>query len=226
MNSPNTAVIPVPNTQKDFYDWNERRQQKVAEAKKGSHDLVFIGDSITHMFEMEGRGAVIWKKYYGRRNAFDLGYGWDLTQNVLWRLENGEFTGQRPKLVVLNIGTNNLTGNSTARANSVEEIFEGIDAICHLVHRNSPDSRILAMAVFPRALSNDPIHAKARKLNSVLKSGLTGRQGIIHLNIWQRFLGPDGEIPVELMNDRCHPTEKGYDKWAEAIEPVIIQFLK
>jgi len=43
-----------------------------------------------------------------------LGYGWDCTQNELWRLESGELTGQTPKLVVLLIGTNNLTGNSRA----------------------------------------------------------------------------------------------------------------
>ncbi|HCE46484.1 MAG TPA: hypothetical protein DET40_23310 [Lentisphaeria bacterium] len=221
----NTAIVPVPNTQKDFYDWNERRSQKVAEAKKGSHDLIFIGDSITHMFEMEGRGAAIWQRYYGQRSAFDLGYGWDCTQNVLWRLENGEFAGQHPKLVVLNIGTNNLTGNSTARANSAAEIFAGIEAICQFIHRHSPESMILVMSIFPRGLSNDPVHAKVKELNAVLKSGLECKPGIIHLDIGQRFIGSDGEIPLELMNDRCHPAEKGYKIWADAIEQVVTRYL-
>jgi hypothetical protein len=91
----NPAVHPVPNVQKDFYDWEARRREKTALAQQGAYDLLFIGDSITHLFEVEGRGAAIWHRYYGRRRTLNLGYGWDCTQNVLWRLEHGEFAGQR-----------------------------------------------------------------------------------------------------------------------------------
>ena len=227
MNPPisNPATVPARNIQPDFYDWAERHQQKLAQAQSGNHDLVFIGDSITHMFELEGRGLPVWERTYGHRNALDLGYGWDCTQNVLWRLENGEFAGQKPKLVVLNIGTNNLTGNDACPESTVEQIVEGIEAICRFVHQQSEQTTILCMAIFPRGLRDEPIHAKAQEVNALLAARLAGKPRILHLSIGERFLGPDGEIPCELMADRCHPTEQGYAIWADAIEPVVRQYL-
>jgi beta-glucosidase len=41
------------------------------------------------------------------------------------------------------------------------------------------------------------------------------------MDIGSRFLSSDGSIPVDLMNDGVHPTEKGYSLWAEAIESVV-----
>lgn len=222
---PHSAIVPARNIQPDFYDWSERHQQKLAQAQSGNHDLVFIGDSITHMFELEDRGLPVWKRYYGHRHALDLGYGWDCTQNVLWRLENGEFAGQQPKLVVLNIGTNNLTGNDACPANTAEEIVDGIEAICHFVHQKSEQTTILVMALFPRGLREEAIHAQAQEVNALLAARLANKPRLLHLNIGERFLGLDGEIPCELMADRCHPTEAGYAIWAEAIEPVVSQFV-
>jgi len=48
----NNAIFPVPNTQKDFYDWHERRAIKQKQAQSMNHELIFIGDSITHGFEL------------------------------------------------------------------------------------------------------------------------------------------------------------------------------
>ena len=77
--------------------------------QKGNVDLLFIGDSITHGWE--GGGKEVWKKYYGKRNAVNLGIGGDRTQHVLWRLDHGNIDGISPKLAVIMIGTNNAGGN-------------------------------------------------------------------------------------------------------------------
>jgi len=223
--SSNSAIEPTANVQRDNYDWEGRRAQKQAAALAGSHDLIFIGDSITHRFEREDAGIAVWKKRYGNRNALNLGYGWDTTQNVLWRLQNGEFAGQRPKLVVLTIGTNNLTGNNVCRPNTAAEIVEGIAAICDLVRRESPETKILVMAVFPRGKTNEMIYVRVQDLNAALKAWLATRPEILHLDIGQRFIGADGEVNTELLPDRCHPIEPGYVVWAEAIEPIVSRYV-
>ncbi len=63
--------------------------------------VVFIGDSITQGWEGEGRET--WAKYYAHRNAINLGIGGDRTQHVLWRLDNGNLTGLKPKAAVVMI---------------------------------------------------------------------------------------------------------------------------
>lgn len=218
----NSAILPVPNVQSDDYDRERRRAEKMAAVATGSHDLVFIGDSITHRFERDDVGGAVWRRHYARLRALNLGYGWDTTQNVLWRLtEGGEFAGQRPRLVVLNIGTNNLTGNSACPANTVVEIVEGIAAICEHVQAASPETKILVMALFPRGRRAEPINARVRDLNRELKSWLATRPGLLHLDIGARFLTVSGEVDPALLPDLVHPVEPGYAIWAEALAPII-----
>src|SRR5262245_6131720 len=77
--------------------WKARHEKHLARAKEGSCDLLFVGDSIT---EGWGNNAV-WQKSYAPRKAVNIGIGGDTTQNVLWRLLNGEVDGLSPKAVVL-----------------------------------------------------------------------------------------------------------------------------
>ncbi|HSI82646.1 MAG: GDSL-type esterase/lipase family protein [Candidatus Methylacidiphilales bacterium] len=217
----NNAIVPIPNTQKDFYNWEERRALKVAQAASRSHDLIFVGDSITHMFEASERGLPVWEQHYGAYSTLNLGYGWDCTQNVLWRLQNGEFAGQQPRLLVLNIGTNNLTGNSGGRANSAMEIVQGIAAIVELVHDASPDTVVLQMGLLPRGKSDDAIFGKVKEVNTLLREWVEASPGILFSDIGAQFLQPDGEIPLDLMNDRVHPTTAGYRIWAATIDPIV-----
>lgn len=222
-----SAVVPVPKLEEDFYDWWARHEVKCAEAAAGNHDLVFIGDSITHLYEGYPaggipRGEAVWREFYARRRALNLGYGWDRTQNVLWRLDHGEFAGQTPRLVVLLIGTNNLTGSANAPANTPAEIADGIEAVCGRIRTLSPATRILLMGLLPRgAAPADPLRAPIRELNTRLAEWAASQSLLEFADIGRHFLEADGTLPPRLMNDGVHPTDPGYRIWAEAIEPHV-----
>src|SRR3546814_14525774 len=49
-----------------------------------------------------------WKTNFHGWNAGNFGWGADRTQNILWRLENGELDGVNPQVIVLLAGTNNI----------------------------------------------------------------------------------------------------------------------
>ena len=223
----NTAIVPVPKLENDFYDWYQRHAQVKELIKKQPVDLVFIGDSITHMFGGPApapvqRGQKVWERYYGARNAVNLGFGWDRTQNVLWRLENGEFDGLKPNVAVLLIGTNNRTGTRNARENSPAEIAEGIEAICKTVHAKAPACKIILLSVLPR--SPAVFVAPLREINRrIVKLEALGY--VTFLDLWPAFADQDGLPKKELMADTVHPNEKGYQVWAEALEPVLVRLL-
>ena len=107
--TPNHSTVqPVPRPDKSWKDRHESLNQRVAEIGEKAQ-VIFIGDSITQGWE--GEGKEVWARYYTQRNAINLGIGGDRTQHVLWRLDNGNVDGLKPKAAVIMIGTNNSNGD-------------------------------------------------------------------------------------------------------------------
>jgi lysophospholipase L1-like esterase len=78
----------------------------------GKHvHLAFFGDDNTLRWNSEGR-RVFEERYAFKYNALALGKGGDTSQNLIWRLRNGELGGPEssfaPDAVVLNVGSNDL----------------------------------------------------------------------------------------------------------------------
>lgn len=219
----NNAIIPVTKLEEDSYDWFARHHDVLRAVKKINPEIVLIGDSITNFWGGEPKSAISngpeeWKALFESRRVLNLGFGWDRSQNVLWRLSHGEFDNIRPKVVVINIGTNNLTGTPNCRGGATAEIVEGIRRIIELVKAKAPAARIILMGVFPRGEKpNDPIRPMIQELNKLLKP-LGGEPGVTFLDIGQAFLQPDGSISKDTFSDFCHPGPKGYRIWADALE--------
>ena len=209
----NTAVIAEPK--KDDW-WQTRHAQMNERVKQGNVDLVFIGDSITHGWE--GEGKAVWDTYYAHRNAVNLGIGGDRTEHVIWRLENGNIDGIAPKLAVVMIGTNNH------KVNSAEEISEGVTGIIRRVRNGLPDTKVLLLAIFPRGDRPDAITEKLAKANSLI-ADLAADPMVQFADIGSFFLDKNGKVPQEIMPDLLHPNGKGYQIWAEAIEPWVAELM-
>jgi beta-glucosidase len=224
-------VTPVAQEPNLVSWWPSRHKAVLERIEKGNVDLVMIGDSITHGWEKRGKN--IWDKYYANRNAVNLGFGGDRTQHVLWRIQNGEIDGISPKLVVLMIGTNNSGGKNI----SPEQISDGIKAIVCVLRNKLPNTKILVLGIFPRGSvkqrkdKNDvndglpnPQWAKLDTTNELI-SKIADNKMIYYLNINKVFLNTNGEVSREALPDLLHPSEKGYNLWAQAMEPTVKQLM-
>jgi lysophospholipase L1-like esterase len=208
------STKPVPR--KDQW-WQDRHKSMNERVKKGNVDLLMIGDSITHGWE--GGGKEVWKKYYEKRNAVNLGIGGDQTQHVLWRLDHGNIDGIQPKLAVLMIGTNNVG------CGDPEEIAAGVKAIVEKLRTKLPATKVLVLAIFPRGAD---LKDRGRIVNSganKIIAKLADDKDIFYLDIGQKFLDDDGKLPKSIMPDLLHPNAKGYEIWAEAIEPKVKELM-
>ena len=85
-------------------------QQLLDKARRGTIDVFFLGDSITRRWGATDYPDFLanWKQNFFGWNAANFGWGGDTTQNILWRLENGELDGVNPKVIVILAGTNNV----------------------------------------------------------------------------------------------------------------------
>lgn len=158
---------------------------------------------------------------FGNYRVLNLGFGWDRTQNVLWRLDHGELDGLHPRTVIIHIGTNNTSETKNARMNTAPEIVEGIRAICGRVRSKLPGAKIILMAIMPREES--PAHPRRVLINEINRQleVFANTQKITLVDIGPKMLAPDGTLPKEIAKDFCHPTEKGYQIWADGIRSLI-----
>ncbi|HEY0257678.1 MAG TPA: GDSL-type esterase/lipase family protein [Candidatus Methylacidiphilales bacterium] len=210
----NSALYPVGR-----FDWFQRVAANIQKGKQAAAtcELVFDGDSITDLWQTTGKD--VWAQRYAKYNAFDFGISGDQTQHLLWRLTQGQATGMHPKLIALLIGTNNIANTSA------ERIAEAVKAIVVAYQTISPDSVILVQAVFPRGEKpDDPVRLKIKQLNAVLAKLDDGKK-VITIDFGDKFLQPDGTISREIMPDFLHPSAKGYQIWADAIQSIIDRYL-
>jgi len=176
--------------------------------------LIFDGDSITEGWH--GGGKEIWSQRYEKCGSFNFAIGGDRTQNVLWRLSQGQADHLHPKLIVLLIGTNNL-----GWGDSVENTVSGVKAVISEYQKRCPESVILLQGIFPRsAQPADEIRTRIKAVNQALSELGDGKK-IIFVDFGEKFLEPDGTLSREIMPDVLHLSPKGYQIWADAIQPVI-----
>jgi len=217
----NTATNPVPLGA----GWVRRHEGFVQDAREGGIDILFMGDSITDFWR--NRGSNVWNKYYAPRHAANFGISGDRTQHVLWRMDNGELDGIKPKVVVLMIGTNNTGKERDKRTprNSPPQVIEGVTAVVNDIRTRLPDSKILLLAIFPRGDSGPEQQAQINEINPAIAKLADGKM-VVFLDIGSKFLDTDGTLPRTVMPDLLHPNEHGYQIWADAMNPTLDAMMK
>jgi lysophospholipase L1-like esterase len=204
--------------------------QLLEKAKKGGIDVYFLGDSITRRWgtsdEKYKSFLENWQRNFFGWNAANFGWGGDTTQNILWRLENGELDNVNPKVIVLLAGTNNVgnktpPGDEDARA---ADISKGIKAILDVCRRKAPNAVIILMGIFPRN-DNPAVMPLINKINKIIKKYANGKK-IKYLNINKKLADKNDKLfPGITVADGLHLDLKGYQVWADALKPIFKKLL-
>ena len=196
--------------------------QLVQKAAKGGIDVYFEGDSITRRW---GTSDTAWKpmldnwtaNFFGW-NAADFGWGADGTENILWRLKNGELDGVNPKVIVLLAGTNNVGAGET-----YEEVTKGLQAIIATCREKAPKATIILTAIFPR---NDKMTylSTITRINEKLSKLANGNQ-VRFLNVNPGLADANGKLIDGMTIDYLHPSARGYQIWANGLKPILQELL-
>ena len=200
--------------------WRLMHDDYVKRAKQGGADIVFLGDSITQAWGIDGKD--VWAAKFAPRKAVNFGIGGDTTAQVIWRVEHGTLDGLTPKVVVLMIGTNNRWGKTPPAA----DIAKGVRACVAAVHAKAPAAKILLLDVFPTGWAPDDA---GRKLLADVNKHIADDPlpaAVTRLDLGPKFINPDGKITPDMMPDSLHLSAKAYAVWADAMEPVLAKLLR
>ena len=124
--------------------WDKLANFLYGNGVKREADVVLLGDSITEKWA--GSEMVSSMNSLGT-NVMNLGNSGDMTENLLWRLENGELDGYTSKIFNILIGTNNTQEKNPL--DTPEAIAAGVRKVIDLVLEKHPESRITLVPILP-----------------------------------------------------------------------------
>jgi lysophospholipase L1-like esterase len=206
------SVLPVPRTDAGALARQALVLQRVREAK-GPAPVVFIGASIIQRWEEAGREP--WDRLFVPMGAVNLGSSGDRTENVLWRLQQAPLTPLAPKVIVVQIGTNNLGRGAGAAA----ETLLGIRTVLAVLREQCPQAKVVLAALFPRGTHLNAARGEGLQVNQALAAD--PGEDVTFLDIGERFIDAQGDLRTDLMADELHPSPAGYALWAGSLEPIV-----
>jgi lysophospholipase L1-like esterase len=231
---PQHAVLAAaPISRMQLHWWQERFEAKQQELHSGRVDLVFYGDSITQDYEISGPPewrdfTAVWQRFYGNRNAVNLGFNGDATSHLLWRIENGEVAGITPKVAVILIGANNLGHLHW----STDDTVLGIDAIVDDLRHRLPNTKLLLLGILPSQRSDWATETTLAVNRRLAQEYPHGGGAVTFLDVGHVFMRGD-KLDRDLFLDPkqtppdppLHPTAQGQALMAAAMEPTLAALL-
>ena len=221
------ADQPMPRT-----DPNSQlaHAQLLEKAKQGRIDIYFVGDSITRRWgtsdEQYKEFLANWRRNFFGWNAADFGWGGDTTQNILWRLSNGELDNVNPKIIVVMAGTNNVGNKSPQGAEDTRatDTARGIKAILDLCRRKARRATIVLMGITPRN-DNMAVLPIIDEINERIAKLADGKK-VRYVNINDRLADRGGKLYEGMTSrDGLHLAVNGYQVWADALKPIFTELL-
>ncbi|MCL4124064.1 UNVERIFIED_CONTAM: hypothetical protein GTU68_014063 [Idotea baltica] len=155
-----TTPSPVEDVQGDGR-WLSIHNRFVGQAREMEPDVLFLGDSLIANLQ----STDLWEKWFVPMHSLNFGVAGDQTQNLLWRLHNGELECLKPKAIVILVGTNN-------HSHTAEEVAAGVIEVCHTVREKQPQAYIIVLTIPPRGQKHNSLRDKNSKVNAMVLDGL------------------------------------------------------
>ena len=213
---------PQFGTAADNYRMLRNFRNETIVTKQWPVDVVFTGDSVTHLWEIQG---------YFRRFGYivNSGISGDVAQ-VLARRLAADVVQLKPKVCVVLIGINNTLCLDEAGNTQTP------DDICRLFADSyvSILDQLKAASIRPVVCAVTPVHgefaghdrnALVRRMNGILRE-LCSRYGVPYADYYTALAGEDGAMRRELSWDGLHPHVIGYDRMAAVLSTILEQELK
>lgn len=211
---PRSTKAAVPEDVPGDNRWMDMHLRFVAEAREAEPDVLWIGDSIIQYLV----NSNIWERSFCQMHSLNFGVASDRTENLLWRLENGELDGLSPKIIVVHIGTSN-------HGDTAEEVAEGIKAICSLVRDKQPQAYLVVTSILPRGYKPNKLRDRNVKVNALVSEMLKGNSRAQLVNLDAGFVQADGTISHHDLFDYLNLSQKGYDRAFEPVNELLLQLL-
>lgn len=184
--------------------FRRHRENHFATIVPEDEHIVFIGNSITNMFE--------WREGFGSANVLNRGISGAYTDEVINNLES--YIVGKPKKIFLMIGTNDLGTNGI---NTPEYPSARVRKIVNRIRRELPETEVYVESILP-STSGLRTANNIKRTNELLVE-ICNETGATYIDLYNKMVGSNGEnMPGTHTYDNLHLTAIGYSVWCKAIE--------
>lgn len=191
---------------------------KVKEKEVVPENIVFLGDSITHQYDLE--------KYYGDDlSIVNSGEDGHRTIDVLKNIKKRVYDYNPSKIFIL-LGTNDIIDGK-----SETEIVDSIKNIIEKIKEKREKCKIYLESIYPindtddKKVNHDMVHDRTndfiKKTNKKLQE-YASKNNITYINMYDKLTDEEGNLNLEYTKEGLHISDKGY----EIITKEIKKYLK
>lgn len=197
-------------------DWPNLTRYQAANATVTSRlDAVFMGDSITELWAQKPEQFFPGKPYLGR------GIGGQTTPQMLLRFRQ-DVVDLKPKVVVINGGTNDIAGNTGP--STLKMIEDNLQSMAEIARANG--IRVVLASVtpaydYPWKKGLEPAE-KVVALNTWMKE-FCARTGCVYADYFAPMADEKHGMKDGLSVDGIHPTAEGYTIMSPIAEKAIAE---
>ncbi len=181
-------------------------------------DILLIGNSITQgwggsrTLTTHKPGQAAADLHFKDLNWVTAGISGDRTEHILWRIENGQYNTNTPKMVVLAIGVNNFPFNTA------DEIITGIEKVVERIETEFTTSKVLLLGPLPTSLKADTERrGKYDRIHNGI-AHLGHKPSVYYENTIDHFSDENNNLNNDYYGgDGIHLKPEGYNIWGQFI---------
>jgi lysophospholipase L1-like esterase len=220
-----SALLSVANQDTRLRDWANLARYRDANKTVARADVVFMGDSITDIWQQPRFGG-----FFPGKNYVDRGISAQTTSQMLLRMRP-DVVALKPKAVVILAGTNDIAGNTGPMTD--EDIEGNLASMAEVATANgikvvlasiTPVSAYHAANGAPPQTARRPV-ARIQKINDWMRAYAAAHKHV-YLDYYSEMIDNTGMLKSEFSGDDLHPTAEGYAVMAPLAEAAIVQALK
>jgi lysophospholipase L1-like esterase len=177
--------------------------------------VVFVGDSLTQRYPLN--------EFYPGLATYNRGIDGDTTSGVLKRLEVSIFD-IKPKIVVLQIGTNDVQVGSIAK----EETITNIQSIIEKITTTDPLIKIILVSLYPvnetgeKLVERIIVGPRNNKDIQWINDRISKFKNVTFVDVYDALLDDDNQLNMRYSKEGLHLSLSGYS----IVTPFILKAIE
>ena len=184
--------------------WESRRAGFAKTKKENMGAVVFLGDSITHAWDLSTGFPTL--------KTANRGIAGDTTRGMLYRLQE-DVINLKPRLIVILGGVNDLSMDNNG--GTPEVVAANVRSMLQAIKQKLPHTPVIVNEILPCR------YPGVAATNGLVDKVLVDFPNAHRFKSYALFLNPDGSQNLTLFTDALHPNPAGYAIFQPSLQAEI-----